>query len=63
MYKYKKSLPDGKLFLYCRDEVAEKEPAKALDLILKMSSFIMPKMRAIQSEDLGKQCDCETYRN
>ncbi len=41
------------------NDVAEKEPAKALDLILKMSSFIMPKMRAIQSEDLGKQCDCE----
>ena len=41
------------------NEVAKKEPAKALDLILKMSSFVMPKMRTIQSEDTSKQCNCE----
>lgn len=30
------------------NEVAKNEPAKALDLILKLSSFVMPKVKAIE---------------
>ncbi len=30
------------------DEVAKKDPAKALELILKLSSFIIPKPRSIE---------------
>lgn len=30
------------------DEVAEDDPAKAMDLFLKMSSFVLPKPRSIE---------------
>ncbi|MDB9963722.1 hypothetical protein OAD50_01425 [Vicingaceae bacterium] len=40
------------------NNTAEKQPDKALDLILKMSSFVMPKIRAVELEEI-KQCNCE----
>ena len=41
------------------NETAKKQPDKALDLIIKIASFLMPKIRAIELDINTKICHCE----
>ena len=36
------------------DEVGKQDPAKALDLMLKMSAFVLPKYKLVESKVLEK---------
>ena len=36
------------------DEVGKQDPAKALDLMLKMSAFVLPKYKLVESKDSKK---------
>jgi len=40
------------------NETAKKQPDKALDLIIKIASFLMPKIRAIELDVNTKTCNC-----
>ena len=39
---------DSCIFISMEDKVAEKNPQKALELLLKLSEFVLPKLRAIE---------------
>jgi len=41
------------------DKTADKDPGKAIDLIIKMASFIIPKHRAIEFDTNTKICHCQ----